>query len=195
MEHALAAVGQDAFHVLQRAGHHGLAVALEHGKRDQEVALGDGLADFHADAFGLDGLVLVLLAVDDRNVVLRSDIVVAVGLEAAGRGVSDPGAFLDRDLVEAMLLQVLDDRHGDFGVGGGAAFRRDADDQVRFQDDLRVGVSDQLVQFGGFDELPCHGSRVFSIGDDDVVALLHELIIPQGPSVRKRARSLSRACP
>ena len=180
-------VGKDALHVLEGAGHQCLAVAFQHRKGNQKVTVHDGLADLHGDAFADNRLILVFLAIDDVDVVLATDIIIPVGAESPVGVIPDPGSFLYDDVGESLFLEVLDDGDGNFRVGRGSSLGGDTHDKVRLQHDLRVGVSDKLVQLGSLDELMGHRARIGTVGDDDIFWFLH---VPMIKRIRSRCNSI-----
>ena len=131
MEAPLLPVGDAAFQIFQRAGHAGLAMALQHGQVNEEIRLQRTAADLHIADGGLDRKSHILFQVIKGHAVFLADTVIACHAGSLlRRALADPGAFDHADILHAPFLKISDTAGQNAGMGGGAVIRRTGNDQI-----------------------------------------------------------------
>ena len=170
VEVPLLRVRQAALHVLQRAGHHRLAVSLQHGQVDQIPGVQRAFADADRSHPGLDRAGGIALQIVQRHVVAAADFIVATDREAAFGAVAHPCALHDGDVPVAVVLQILDHALQDPRVGGRAILRLRRNHQVGLQGH-RCALGNLIRDVRGLHQIHRHLLRTVTV--DDVQPPIH----------------------
>ena len=139
-------VGEKSLEILERAGHFGLAVALDHRHVDQEVDLVHVVDDVQLHTGAVHFVPPLLLSVHEGNIILLTQLLIAAIFIGVRCPVTHPGALNDRNVLEPILLQIFDDARHHLGVRRAAELGRRGDYQVRLDGDPGLSVSDEVRQ-------------------------------------------------
>ena len=104
VETGLLRIGQKPLEILERTGHPGLAVPLDHGHIDQKIDPVDGIDHIQLHAGAVHTVPFLFLSVDEGHIIFLTQRPVSAVLIRFRRAVSHPGSLHDDDLPELLLL-------------------------------------------------------------------------------------------